>query len=91
MNPLSQWVVHTDYEVHVRATGSTYRKVVFSPEGDRLVGVLFIGNITGAGMYRYVIRESMPIGGMKSLIVNQRLHYGHFMRLTGRIFLAESN
>jgi NAD(P)H-nitrite reductase large subunit len=80
---VSMGMVHTDntdYEVHVRATGSTYRKVVFSPEGDRLVGVLFIGNITGAGMYRYVIRENMPIGEMKSLIVNQRLHYGHFMR-----------
>jgi NAD(P)H-nitrite reductase large subunit len=80
---VSMGIVHTkntDYEVHVRATGSTYRKVVFSPDSDRLVGVLFIGNITGAGMYRYVIRENMPISKMKSLIINQRLHYGHFMR-----------
>jgi nitrite reductase (NADH) large subunit len=80
---VSMGIVHTkntDYEVHIRATGSTYRKVVFSPDGDRLVGALFIGDITGAGMYRYVIRENMPIGEMKSLIINQRLHYGHFMR-----------
>ena len=80
---VSMGIVHTqnsNYEVHVRNTGSTYRKVVFSPEGDRLVGVLFIGDITGAGMYRYVIRENMPIGEMKSHIINQRLHYGHFMR-----------
>jgi nitrite reductase (NADH) large subunit len=80
---VSMGMVHTDntdYEVHVRATESTYRKVVFSPESDRLVGVLFIDNITGAWMYRYVIRENMPIGEMKSLIVNQRLHYGHIMR-----------
>ena len=79
---VSMGIVHTentDYEVHVRATGSTYRKVVFSPNGDRLLGVLFIGDITGAGMYRYIIRESMPISEMKSLIINQRLHYGHLM------------
>jgi NAD(P)H-nitrite reductase large subunit len=80
---VSMGTVHTrdtDYEVHVRATGSTYRKVVFSPDSDRLMGVLFVGNITGAGMYRYVIRESMPIRGMKSHLINQTLHYGHFMR-----------
>jgi len=80
---VSMGIVHTentDYEVHVRTDGSTLRKVVFSPDGDRLVGVLFIGNITGAGMYRYVIRENIPISAMKSLIINQKLHYGHFMR-----------
>ncbi len=80
---VSMGIVHTrdtDYEVHVRATGSTYRKVVFSPEGDRLVGVLFIGDISKAGMYRYVIREKMPIGQIKSMIVNQKLHYGHLLK-----------
>ena len=80
---VSMGIVHTkntDYEVHVRATGSTYRKVVFSPDGDRLVGVLFIGDIAKAGMYRYIIRENMPIGKIKSLIVNQKLHYGHLLK-----------
>jgi NAD(P)H-nitrite reductase large subunit len=80
---VSMGVVHTrdtDHEVHVHATASTYRKVVFSPDGDRLVGALFIGDITGAGMYRYIIREKMPIGGLKSLIIQQRLHYGHFIK-----------
>lgn len=80
---VSMGIVHTkdsDYEAHVRATGSTYRKTVFSPEGDRLVGALFIGDITGAGMYRYVIREKMPMGEMKSHIINQKLHYGHFLK-----------
>jgi len=80
---VSMGTVHTgstDCEVHVRAAESTYRKLVFSPDGERLVGALFIGDITGAGMYRYVIRERMPVNGMKSLIINQRLHYGHFMK-----------
>jgi len=76
-------IVHTSnsaYEVHVSATRSTYRKTVFSPDGERLVGVLFIGNITGAGMYRYLIRENMHISKIKSHIVDQTLHYGHFLK-----------
>lgn len=80
---VSMGIVHTkgtDYEVHASAAKSTYRKIVFSPDGERLVGALFIGNITGAGMYRYVIRESMHIGRMKSHIVNHTLHYGHFLK-----------
>ena len=75
--------VHTrdsNYEVHVSATGSTYRKVVFSPDGERLVGVLFVGDITGAGMYRYLIRESRQISKIKTHIVDQTLHYGHFLK-----------
>lgn len=80
---VSMGIVHTsntDYEVHVHASGSNYRKVVFSPDGKRLVGVLFIGDITGAGMYRYVIRGSMNISGIKSQIIDQTLHYGHFLK-----------
>jgi molecular chaperone DnaK (HSP70) len=54
--------------------------VAFNKDGERLVGVLFIGNITGAGMYRYVIRERMPVRGIKAHLINQTLHYGHFMK-----------
>ncbi len=80
---VSMGIVHTKdtaYEVHVNATKSTYRKVVFSPDGERLVGVLFIGDITGAGMYRYVIRGNMQISKIKSHIMNHTLHYGHFIK-----------
>ena len=80
---VSMGIVHTrgtDYEVHVSATGTTYRKVVFSPDGERLVGVLFIGDITHAGMYRYLIRENRQISGIKSHIAGQTLHYGHFLK-----------
>ena len=80
---VSMGIVHTkdtDYEVHVSAAKSTYRKIVFSPDGERLIGALFIGDITGAGMYRYVIRENMQISRMKSHIVNHTLHYGHFLK-----------
>ena len=80
---VSMGIVHTKdtaHEVHVRATGSTYRKVVFSPDGERLAGVLFIGDITGAGMYRYMMREKMQISRIKSHIVDRTLHYGHFLK-----------
>jgi len=80
---VSMGTVHTgggDYEVHVRGTASTYRKLVFNAAGDRLVGALFVGNIAGAGMYRYVIRERMDIGAIKGLLIDQKLHYGHFMQ-----------
>ncbi len=80
---VSMGIVHTrgtGYEVHARATGSTFRKVIFSPEGDRLVGMVLIGDIKGAGIYRYIIRENKPVGDIKSLIVDNRLHYGHFLK-----------
>lgn len=79
---VSMGIVHTkgtDYEVHVSASGATYRKMVFSPDGNRLVGMTLIGDIAGAGMYRYVIRENMPVKEIKSLIISKKLHYGHFM------------
>lgn len=79
---VSMGIVHTkgtDYEVHASASGATYRKMVFSPDGNRLVGMTLIGDIAGAGMYRYVIRENMPVKEIKSLIISKKLHYGHFM------------
>jgi len=80
---VSMGLVHaknSTYEVHVSTTRSTYRKVVFSPDGEKLIGVLAIGDITGAGMYRYLIREKMQISKIKSHIVNQTLHYGHLLK-----------
>lgn len=75
-------VVHTkdkDVETHIQRTDSTFRKIVFNREGTRLIGALFIGDITHAGMYRYVIREKKPIEKIKSHLINHTLHYGHFM------------
>ncbi len=75
-------VVHTrdkDLEVHINKTGNTFRKIVFSKDGTRLIGALFIGDITNAGIYRYVIREKKNIGTLKHHLINQTLHYGHFL------------
>lgn len=79
---VSMGVVHTkhkDVETHISETDTTYRKIIFNKAGNRLIGALFIGDITNAGLYRYVIREKKPIHRCKSHLINQTLHYGHFM------------
>jgi hypothetical protein len=54
--------------------------MVFSPDGERLVGVLLVGDITRAGLYRLVIRERMDVAPIKAHIIDHTLHYGHFIR-----------
>lgn len=79
---VSMGIVHTsgqNYEIHAAGSRGAYRKLVFSPEGDRLVGVLLVGDISRAGLYRFVIRERMPVEKIKSQIINHTLHYGHFV------------
>jgi NAD(P)H-nitrite reductase large subunit len=80
---VSMGIVHTSgtqYEVHSASSTKAYRKTVFSPDGTRLVGVLLVGNITRAGLYRLVIRERMDVAHIKSHIIDHTLHYGHFLR-----------
>lgn len=80
---VSMGTVHTagtGLEVHRHAGRSACRKLVFDPGGTRLVGAVLVGDIKNAGLYRYVIREKMPITHLKGLIVDHRLHYGHLMR-----------
>jgi nitrite reductase (NADH) large subunit len=83
---VSMGAVHTkdqDFEVHRHATETTYRKLVFDPQGTRLMGAVFIGDITNAGLYRYIIRKKMPLLHIKRYIIDHTLHYGHVM--TGKI------
>lgn len=79
---VSMGIVHTagtDYETHVASTEDTYRKLVFTPDGERLVGAVFVGDIAHAGLYRGLIREHTPMNGLKAVVVGHRLHYGHFL------------
>jgi NAD(P)H-nitrite reductase large subunit len=79
-------VVHTkdhDFEIYRHATETTFRKLVFNQEGTRLMGAVFIGDITNAGLYRYVIRGKIPVMNIKRYIIDHTLHYGHFM--TGKM------
>lgn len=81
---VSMGIVHTagtDFEVHAARTAGTYRKLVFSPDGRRLVGAVLVGDIGHAGLYRHLIRERAGLDGFKPQVVGHRLHYGHFLRL----------
>ena len=81
---VSMGIVHTsetDYQTHVFSTRKTYRKLVFTEDGERLVGALFIGDISHAGLYRYVIRERMPVANIRTFIINHTLHFGHLLLL----------
>jgi NAD(P)H-nitrite reductase large subunit len=79
---VSMGIVHTagsTYETHTRSGADYYRKLVFSAEGDRLIGTLFVGDITNAGLYRLVIKERMAVDDIKRHLINHKLHYGHLL------------
>ncbi len=79
---VSMGIVHTrgtEYETHVEKTHDSYRKIVFSKDGSRLIGALFIGDIKNAGIYRYTIRDKKNINTIKSHLINHTIHYGHFL------------
>jgi len=80
---VSMGIVHTantDYETHVFRTADTYRKLVFTADGERLIGAVFVGDIAHAGLYRHLIRERTRLNGLKAVVVGHQLHYGHFLR-----------
>jgi NAD(P)H-nitrite reductase large subunit len=80
---VSMGEVHTreaNVEVHRHATDTTFRKLVFDPQGEQLIGALFVGDITRAGLYRYIIRGKMPVRDIKQHLIDHTLHYGHFIR-----------
>ncbi len=79
---VSMGVVHasgTECEVHVKHKSDAYRKLVFSPEGNRLIGAVFVGDIDNAGLYRAVIRDRLQLNGIKRQVINHTLHYGHLL------------
>lgn len=69
----------TDFETYVFSTKRFYRKLVFSSQGNRLIGTVFVGDITNAGLYRYLIQNQLPVADIKSFIIGHRLHYGHLI------------
>lgn len=80
---VSMGEVHTkgkDLQVVYRHTDNTLRKLVFSKDGTQLVGAVFVGDIARAGLYRYVIRGKLPVADITQQIINNTLHYGHFIR-----------
>ena len=52
---------------------SSYRKLVFSKDMDRLVGLVMIGDISNAGLYRFIMREQRDIRAIRHKIIDQTL------------------
>jgi NAD(P)H-nitrite reductase large subunit len=76
---VSMGVVHPDesiHEVHTETGNNRFLKLVFSGDGRRLAGLVMIGRIEGAGLYRYLIRENRDISAIKTKILAQTLHTG---------------
>jgi NAD(P)H-nitrite reductase large subunit len=84
---VSMGIVHTagkEVEAHAWRNADTYRKTVFARGTDgatRLVGAVLVGDIANAGLYRQLIRERMPVDGIKEQVIEHSLHYGHLLRL----------
>ncbi|MCP4687884.1 MAG: FAD-dependent oxidoreductase [Desulfobacterales bacterium] len=67
-----------DCEVFTHTTQTSHRKMVFSPDGSRLIGMVLVGDISNAGLYRHVIQERTPVDRFKQKIIDHALHWGHF-------------
>jgi NAD(P)H-nitrite reductase large subunit len=66
------------FEVHSQRGQGTYHKFVF--RGNRLVGMLLIGDIDTAGVYRTIIREGSDVSRIKEKIISRTLSYATFLK-----------
>lgn len=67
-----------EYEIITEDNIGSYRKLVF--KGDLLVGAVFIGEVANAGIYTNLIRNKIPIGGLKEEAIKGNLGYIHFLK-----------
>jgi NAD(P)H-nitrite reductase large subunit len=58
-----------EYEVYAEVRGEDYRKLVF--DEDRLVGMLFLGNVNRAGVYTNLIRNRIPLGDRRDALIRE--------------------
>jgi NAD(P)H-nitrite reductase large subunit len=64
-------------EIYTERKGQTYRKLVFC--GNRLVGLILVGQIEGAGIYQTLIREKADVSALRHELLGHRFHYGHYI------------
>jgi NAD(P)H-nitrite reductase large subunit len=69
-----------EYEIITEDNIGSYRKLVF--KGDLLVGAVFVGEVANAGIYTNLIRNKIPIGGLKEEAIKGNLGYIHFLKTT---------
>ncbi len=67
-----------EYEVHAHRSDGIYRKFVF--QGNRLAGMLLVGDIDRAGLFKTLIRERTDITRTKADIIGKTLSYAAFLR-----------
>ncbi|CAK8711096.1 hypothetical protein GCAAIG_00350 [Candidatus Electronema halotolerans] len=59
--------------VFAESCGDSYRKLLFAEE--RLVGLLFLGNVDRAGVYVNMIRNRMPLQGRRGELVREVMKF----------------
>ncbi len=64
-------------EIFAERRGLAYRKLVF--RGDRLVGLILVGQIERAGLYQTLIREQADVSALRRELLGPRFHYGHYI------------
>jgi NAD(P)H-nitrite reductase large subunit len=65
------------YEAYPHRVPGSYRKLVF--RGERLVGLLMVGDLRGAGVYHSLIREGTDISQVKDQLTAGVYSYAHHL------------
>ncbi|MCI5168553.1 MAG: hypothetical protein D3903_21275, partial [Candidatus Electrothrix sp. GM3_4] len=69
---ISAGLLHTQSDQHVvyaEAQGENYRKLIF--DQDCLVGMIFLGDVSRAGVYTNLIRNRIPLGDRREALVRE--------------------
>lgn len=69
---ISAGLLHTQaeqYAVYTEARGDNYRKLIF--EQDRLAGMIFVGDVSRAGVYTNLIRNRIPLGERREAVLRE--------------------
>jgi NAD(P)H-nitrite reductase large subunit len=69
---ISAGLLHTQsdqYAVYTEAQGEKYRKLIF--DQDRLVGMIFLGDVSRAGVYTNLIRNRIPLGDRRDTVIRE--------------------
>lgn len=70
-------VDNKNYEIIAMESSEGYRKLLF--RNDLLVGAVFIHSIEGAGLYTSLIKNSIPLDGLKEKAIDGYLSYADFI------------
>ncbi len=57
------------HTVYAESQGENYRKLIF--DQDHLVGLIFLGDVSRAGVYTNLIRNRIPLGGQKDELIRE--------------------